>query len=135
MKVNGNVVKGIILLAMAMTGTFFVGDVYAAPVSGGIGTIADNVRSNFSSVAKLITAASYIAGFGFAFASILKFKAHKDNPQQVTVGQPIALLFIAAALIFLPSVFSVSGKTVFGGSGHAGSVSGSTSVPGFSKAT
>lgn len=135
MKVNRRVTKNIILLAAAVMGTLFVVDVCAAPVSGGIGTIADNVRSNFSSLAKLITAASYIAGFGFAFASILKFKAHKDNPTQIPVGTPIALLFIAAALIFLPSVFSVSGKTVFGGSGHAGSVSGSTSVPGFPKTT
>lgn len=131
MKVNRNAMKAIILLAIAVMGTFCVMDVYAATVSGGIGTIADNVRSNFSSLAKLITAASYIAGFGFAFASILKFKAHKDNPTQIPVGTPIALLFIAAALIFLPSVFSVSGKTVFGGSGQPGSVSGSTSVPGF----
>ena len=30
--------------------------------------------------AQLLTSGSYIAGFGFAIASILKFKAHKDNP-------------------------------------------------------
>lgn len=31
------------------------------------------------------------------------------------VGTPIALLFISAALIFLPSIFSASGGTIFGG--------------------
>jgi len=34
-----------------------------------------------------------------------KFKAHKEQPTQVPISQPIALLFIAAALIFVPSVF------------------------------
>ena len=57
-----------------------------------------------ANVAKLITAGSYIAGMGFGVGSIVKFKAHKDNPTQIPVGTPIALLFVAAALLFMPSV-------------------------------
>lgn len=98
-----------------------------------LATIAQNIQSNFSALAKLITAGSYIVGFSFAFGAILKFKAHKDNPQQNPIGTPIALLFVAAALIFLPSVFGVSGRTIFGGSGTPGTISGTTSVPGFNK--
>lgn len=94
--------------------------------------IAGNVIENFGALAKMITAAAYVAGFGFAFAAILKFKAHKDNPQQIPVGTPIALLFIGAALIFLPTLFSVTGQTVFGSGATAGGVSGGLSVPGFS---
>ncbi len=51
-----------------------------------IGTIADSVTSNTSDVAKLVTSASYVAGLGFSAASVLKFKAHKDNPTQLPVG-------------------------------------------------
>jgi intracellular multiplication protein IcmD len=93
--------------------------------------VANQVRGNFKAVAKLITAAAYIAGFGFAFAAILKFKAHKDNPTQIPVGTPIALIFIAAALIFLPTIFGVAGKTMFKNA-KAGGVSGVYETPGTS---
>lgn len=69
---------------------------------------------NISALAKLITAGSYVAGLGFALGAILKFKAHKDNPTQSSLSTPIALLFIAAALIFIPAIFQTSGATLFG---------------------
>jgi len=70
--------------------------------------------SSYGNIASLITAASYVAGFAFALGAILKFKQHKDNPTQIPVGTPIALVFIAAALLFIPTIFSVSGATLFG---------------------
>ncbi|HSW69641.1 MAG TPA: type IV secretion protein IcmD [Gammaproteobacteria bacterium] len=93
---------------------------------GGIGKVASNVTGNLADIAKLITAGSYVAGFGFAVGAIVKFKAHKDTPQQIPLGQPIAFLFVGAALIFIPSVFKTTGTTLFG-SGTAGKVSGITS--------
>jgi intracellular multiplication protein IcmD len=38
----------------------------------------------------------------------MKFKQHKDNPTQTPIGTPIALVFIAAALLFLPSILGVT---------------------------
>lgn len=112
--------------ALAMVALFAAEATYAA---GGqtIGTIADTVKGTFASVAQLITAGAFIAGMGFAFAAILKFKAHKDNPTQIPIGTPIALLFISAALLFLPSIFSIAGGTLFGSSGSVGGISGVTS--------
>ncbi|HEX8806844.1 MAG TPA: hypothetical protein VF741_07835 [Candidatus Aquilonibacter sp.] len=78
---------------------------------------ADEVETNPSSLAnlaKLITSASYVAGFAFAVGAILKFKQHKDNPTQIPIGTPIALIFIGAALIFIPTIYSPSGATIFG---------------------
>jgi intracellular multiplication protein IcmD len=95
----------------------------------GIGAIASNVTSNLGAIAQLITAASYVAGMGFAVGAVVKFKAHKDNPTQITIGMPIALLFVAAALIFIPSVFKSSGQTLFGASG--GDVAGVGGVTSF----
>lgn len=97
----------------------------AAP-SGGISDVANTVTSNLTGVAKLITAASYVAGLGFAVGAILKFKAHKDNPTQITVGTPIALVFIAAALLFLPSLMTSAGKTLFTSGGKTAGVGGTT---------
>ena len=88
--------------------------VSSTPPSGSIATVAQTLTSTFADLASLITGAAYVAGFGFCAAAIVKFKAHKDNPTQIPVGTPIALLFVGAALIFLPYIFSVGGATLFG---------------------
>lgn len=102
-----------------------MGPAAMAQISG-VGSVAANVTSNIGDIARLITAASYVAGMAFAVGAIVKFKAHKDNPTQIPIGTPIALLFIGAALIFMPTVFRVSGQTLFGASGSVAGVSGIT---------
>lgn len=115
--------KGLMLLAGAIL-CLCAGSAFAV---SGIGSIAANVTSNLGNIAKLITAGSYVAGFGFAVGAIVKFKAHKDNPTQIPISMPIALLFVAAALIFIPSVFKSTGYTLFGGTSGQGKVSGISS--------
>lgn len=110
-----------ILWALAIT-CMCVGT--AAFAVSGIGGIAQTATGNLANIAKLITGASYVAGMAFAVGAIVKFKAHKDNPTQIPIGTPIALLFVGAALIFAPSVFKASGSTLFGGSGVKGSATG-----------
>jgi hypothetical protein len=63
---------------------------------------------------EVVTEGSYVAGLEFAVGAVMKFKQHKDNPAQIPVGEPIALVAVAAALLFLPSVLSVVGYTVVG---------------------
>jgi intracellular multiplication protein IcmD len=92
--------------------------------AGGVGDIAKTATSNLENIAKLITAAAYVAGMAFAVGAIVKFKAHKDNPTQIPIGTPIALLFVGAALIFMPSVFKAAGGTLFA-SGVQGGIGGS----------
>ena len=108
----------------------YVGSALAADATGGtgvgIGRIAENVRATFGDIAKLITAAAYVGGMGFAVAAILKFKAHKDNPNQIPLGTPIALLFISASLIFLPALFKAAGETIFGSGAKTAGVEGAT---------
>ena len=82
-----------------------------------LGDVASSITSSFSQVTKLITAGSYLAGLAFSIGAIMKFKQHKDNPTQIPIGTPIALVFIAAALLFLPSILGVTGSTMFGSSG------------------
>lgn len=79
-----------------------------------IGSMASNITKSFTSLTKLITAGSYLAGLGFSIGAIMKFKQHKDNPTQIPIGTPIALVFIAAALLFLPSILGMTGSTMFG---------------------
>lgn len=83
-----------------------------------IGGMASQITQSFTNLAKLISAGSYLAGLGFSIGAILKFKQHKDNPTQITIGQPIALVFIAASLLFLPTILGMTGETMFGAAGE-----------------
>ena len=95
-----------------------------------LGQMALKITESFEGLAKLITAGAYMAGIGFVMASMLKFKAHKDNPTQIPIGTPIALLFVGSALIFLPHIFIIAGYTIFGGTSGAAGISGTTGLPG-----
>ncbi len=84
------------------------------------GSVASQIIGSFTAIADLITAGAYLGGLAFSVGAIMKFKQHKDNPTQVPVGTPIALVLIAAALLFLPSMLSTTGMTIFGGGSTAG---------------
>lgn len=98
----------------------------AASTSWTIGDVAQQITGSFTQLTQLITAGSYLAGIGFSIGAIMKFKQHKDNPTQIPVGTPIALLFIAAGLLFLPSILDVTSITMFGTAG--GTVAGPTGI-------
>ena len=84
----------------------------ASDTSGtSVGDIAESITGSFSSLTKLVTAGSYLAGLGFSVGAIMKFKQHKDNPTQIPIGTPIALVFVAAALLFLPSILDEASTT------------------------
>lgn len=95
------------------------GAVYAAPVKT-IGEMAKLITDSFANLAKLITAVSYVGGIGFALGAVMKFKQHKDNPTQIPIGTPIAMLFIASALLFFPVVLNITGMSIFGTTKTAG---------------
>lgn len=118
-KVQSTSIKPLLTLAgyfAALMAVFFVSDIaFAASGGGGLGEVAKTVQESMGNVAKLIAAASYVAGIGFALSGMMKFKAHKDQPQQVPLSQPITLIAIAAGLIFLPSIIKAAGSTLFGG--------------------
>lgn len=105
--------RGLLVWAACLGMLLFVGESFAAN-SMTLGDVASTVTGSFRQLGRLITAGSYLAGLGFSIGAIMKFKQHKDNPTQITIGTPIALVFIAAALLFLPTILSVSGATMFG---------------------
>jgi intracellular multiplication protein IcmD len=92
-----------------------------------LGDIAAGITKSFAGLAQFITAFAYMGGLGFVLASILKFKAHKDNPAQIPIGTPVMLLGVGASLMFLPYIFGLAGQTVFGTSAGQGGLSGVTS--------
>lgn len=118
-----SVKKAAILITCACL-TLFAGNALAAAAMN-IGQMASTITGSFTNLAKLITAGSYLAGLGFSIGAIMKFKQHKDNPTQIPIGTPIALVFISAALLFLPSILGVAGQTMFGAGGQVAGPKGS----------
>lgn len=80
------------------------------------GAVFVSSANSFANSKDAVTSESYLAGPGFAVGAIMKFEQHKDNPTQVPIGTPIGLVFVAAALLFLPSILDVAGSTMFGSS-------------------
>jgi intracellular multiplication protein IcmD len=60
----------------------------------------------------------------------MKFKQHKDNPTNIPIGTPIALVFIAAALLFLPSILEITGGTMFTSGGETAGPTGTVFTTG-----
>lgn len=79
-----------------------------------ISTIATNVTTHVNAIANILSISAYIAGVGFALSGILQFKTHKENPQQVPLSKPVMMIIIAAALLFLPTVLTIAGNSLFG---------------------
>lgn len=86
--------------------------VYADNVT--IGQIARNIMGSFQDLGELMIAMAYLSGFGFTVSAVFKFKQHKDNPTQIPVSTPLALLFVGIVLIFLPGIIKPTGFTIFG---------------------
>ena len=107
--------KSLFCLLVAAVTMLFSTTALASSTNLTIGGVASIITQSFENLTKLITAGSYIAGTAFSISAVMKFKAHKDNPTQITIGTPIALLFVSAALLFLPTVLGVTGQTLFGG--------------------
>lgn len=127
-------IKPMLFLLAAIT-CFYAGSVFAQS-SEGLGDIAARVTDSFSKFGQLMIAVSYLAGITFSIASIFKFKQHKDNPTQIPLGTPIALLVIGIVLIFLPSFIAPAGKTFFGDQATPGGFSGkeaASKLPGGNK--
>ena len=106
-------IKSVLLLIGSFIALMCFTDLAVAAESKSFGDVANKLTTGFGAIAKLITAGAYLAGLGFSVGAIMKFKNHKDNPSQVPIGTPIAMTFIAAALLFLPSILGVTGGSLF----------------------
>jgi intracellular multiplication protein IcmD len=110
----------------------------AATTGSGIPTGATDVAATFAGIEQFITAASYLLALNLAESAIVSYQAEKGSPD--ATSKPILLLFVAAALMFLPTAFKSVAGAVFGptdatagGSGFAPFQSPS-SLPGCSTA-
>lgn len=105
---------------LTLAAVFFAGAVLAQNNTQTIGNLASNLTSTFQSIGELIIGIAFVGGLGFTMAAIFKFKQHKDNPTQIPLGTPIAMLAIGIVLIFLPSLIAPAGTSFFGSAASQG---------------
>jgi intracellular multiplication protein IcmD len=113
------ILSNILLLCGILSLFLLIPSAYAGTTGGGgsdvgLAGVAKNILAGLKDIGAAIFAAAYVAGAGFALGAMMKFKQHKDNPTQIPIGTPLALLFIAVALLFLPSLLKVSSESLFG---------------------
>lgn len=106
MKKLGKILGALGLVALFMT--------EAMAQSGGVAAMISGANTQFQAVTDLISTISYIAGIGFLFKAILKFKEHNESKGQVPLSNAIVLFVVAGLLLTLPYIYSVSSSTVSG---------------------
>ena len=73
-----------------------------------IGGVGENLAGVASGVYILIYKICYIVGTAMLVGSLLRFKEHRDNPQQVPLNQPFTLLLMGFAIVAIPIVSAMS---------------------------
>ena len=114
------ILKSVLAIGVGVMGCYAT----SALAANNIADIANTVSGTFKSLGQLMTGVAYLAGIGMTIAAIFKFKQHKDNPQQVPMGTPIAMLLVGIALIFLPNIIAPAGSSIFGSNATTGGFTG-----------
>jgi intracellular multiplication protein IcmD len=106
--------KKIFLTTLTVLGTFLLFGVEAFAQTTDLSGTTTQVRNQLPGVADLISAASYLIGIGFGLKAALKLKEHNESKGQIPLSQPVTLAVVAALLLALPTLLSVSRNSVFG---------------------
>lgn len=118
MKKLGKILGATALLALFMT--------EAMAQQSGLSGVISQATTQFQSITDLISTISYIAGIGFMFKAILKFKEHNESKGQVPLSNAIVLFIVAGCLLGLPYMVSVSKSTTVGAGASSSGINTST---------
>lgn len=101
-----------------------------------VGGAASNVNSVLFMVAGLIEAILYIAAVAMFVSAAMKYRIHRQNPQQIPISTPITELVLAIILGCLPYVSKMANEHLFTDNSNPGKAakapkgpSGSAPVP------
>lgn len=83
------------------------------------GQVADRVGDQFASFANLATGGAFLVGIFVGIASLMKFKAYNENPQQTKISTPIVLALVAAGLIGFPAYLTMTKGTILDGDSNS----------------
>lgn len=105
---------GFAFLSLLPVSLFASNTTTATTTTKSLGDVAETITESFGGITELIIGIATVAGLGFGVAAIFKFKQHRDNPTQVTLGQPLSLLAIGVMLLWINYLLMASGQTLTG---------------------
>ena len=79
-----------------------------------IGEVLKHITLSFHGIIRFILGICFLCGIGFGVSSVFKFKQHKDNPQQNTIGTALTILSLSVALVFISGFYKPLGRLMFG---------------------
>lgn len=85
-----------------------------SPNPATISDLTNTMAGQMGAMGDLLSAMAYLAGMGMGINAALKLKEHGENPDRVSISQPLTLMMVSAMLLALPSFFAVSTSGTFG---------------------
>lgn len=82
-----------------------------------INSILANIINSIEEIPGLISAAAYLLGLLLGLSGILKLREHVENPDQVTLKEPVIRLLTAGALFALPTIYNAMYDVAGGNTG------------------
>ena len=75
-----------------------------------LGGISTSLMGPMAVLTKVILFISMICGIGFFLGSLIQYKYHRENPQQVRLSTPIVLFLLSLILIGFPLLLIYTGS-------------------------
>lgn len=85
----------------------------AAGANVSAGQVAGNTSDILETVTSIIVAVLYIAAMGVFISATMKYRIHRQNPQQIPLSTPITELILAIVLAALPTVSKMTNQHLF----------------------
>ncbi len=67
-----------------------------------LGAISSDLMGPVAALTKVLFYISIVCGIGFFLGSLIQYKYHRENPQQVRLSTPLVLFLLAIVFIGLP---------------------------------
>ncbi len=99
---------------MGQLNGFLAGLTMFAALGNNFNTLLFNIAAYSDSIPGLISALSYLLAILLMASGILKLREHVEEPEKVTLKEPITRLLIAGALFGMPNIFEAIYTTVAG---------------------
>lgn len=86
---------------------------FAAGADVSAGQVASNTSDILETVTDIIVAVLYIAAMGVFVSATMKYRIHRQNPQQVPLSTPVTEFILAIVLAALPTVSKMTNGHLF----------------------
>lgn len=77
------------------------------------GNVASNTSEFLETITSIIVVILYVAAMGVFVSACMKYRLHRQNPQQVPLSTPVTEFVLATVLAALPTVSKMTNEHLF----------------------